>query len=1159
MLCHLCVDNVKNKWDDGLEKEVNNSHDNPTDAVLCGLTFPDSMKLLSDPNVWIADTAATVHTTSHDVEMKSIGKRTKDSITMGNGSNEKTAKYGNVHGTVCDKMGMVIESATLTNVAHVPSAKFNLFSLSRMQLDGWQLHGNADAIWITKGNKKVVFDVKISTASGAVYCMYFKRGNELANVMTDRTTAISVNEAHDKLGHAHEDAIRATAKALGWELKKGQMNPCDACASGKAKQKNVSKDSNHKPARSNAERLFLDISTIKSKDDDIKPTKSNWRVMVDERTNLKFSNFFESKDGMVEPTCEQLGKWKNAGLKVKYIRLDNAGENKKLAQRTESSDWQLGITYEFTARDTPQQNHLAELAFAVLYNKGRAMMHKANIPKKIRYKLFREAFGCATDLDGLVVVKIDNKTATRYEHFFGKNPAFATHLRTWGEAGTVKIKTTMTPKLHDRGEQCVFVGYAKNHDGDCYRMWNPNTSRVHETRDVIWLKRMFHRKELATHEIVITSRLNSDIMTEEAGEGVDPPAPTNMSAHEDSDDTEDTNEGNDGDGWRLAKTTRSGRAVRIPRRYVQEIGANAIGLTTAEQNYYAIFQNQEEEEFDPQEIACVGAGLGGGFMNTQELHVMKYSEAMKGPDKDKWEKAVEEEHDRMLKHKVWKVVPKQEVPKNAKVLTSTWAMKKKSNGTFRARMNARGFQQVDGQHFDSSSISSPVTNDATIRIVMVMMIVFGWAAELVDVQGAFLSGEFEDNEQIFVEVPQGFEGFYPKEVVLMLIKTLYGLKQAAMAFWRKLIASFKDMKYDRSAADPCLYFAWTMFGLVIWLSWIDDCLVAGDARAVTTSKQQMKDRFDCDDLGKLKEYVGCKAERTDDYVKLTQPVLLQSFEDEFELPKEKPPTTPAEPGKVLMKCKPESELNVNDQFKYRSGVGKLLHMMRWSRPEIMNTVRELSRFMTGGASNAHMKAMKRVMSYCVDTRQRGILLQPDVKWDGNPEFEFVIKGKSDSDYAKDPETRKSVSGNSTFLCGAPIMQRSQMQRIVAISVTESELFAGTTNAQDMLYAKRVIESVGLRVQLPMILEIDNKGAVDLVNNYSVGGRTRHVETRQYFLRQLKEDDIIKVLRAPGTQNCSDLYTKNLALPDFEKHAKAYVGQDQYMKLDNSQGEGVGGG
>jgi hypothetical protein len=81
----------------------------------------------------------------------------------------------------------------------------------------------------------------------------------------------------------------------------------------------------------------------------------------------------------------------------------------------------------------------------------------------------------------------------------------------------------------------------------------------------------------------------------------------------------------------------------------------------------------------------------------------------------------------------------------------------------------------------------------------------------------------------------------------------------------------------------------------------------------------------------------------------------------------------------------------------------------------------------------------------------------------------------------------------------------------------------------------------------MILEVDNKGAVDLVNNYSVGGRTPHIETRQYFLRQLKEEYILKVVWTPGELNNSDLYTKNLARSDFEKHMKVYVGDDKYMK------------
>jgi hypothetical protein len=67
-------------------------------------------------------------------------------------------------------------------------------------------------------------------------------------------------------------------------------------------------------------------------------TKPNWQIMVDERTGMKFLDFFKAKNGMIEPTCAQWNRWKAAGLVVKYVRLDNAGENNALKTRSESSD-----------------------------------------------------------------------------------------------------------------------------------------------------------------------------------------------------------------------------------------------------------------------------------------------------------------------------------------------------------------------------------------------------------------------------------------------------------------------------------------------------------------------------------------------------------------------------------------------------------------------------------------------------------------------------------------------------------------------------------------------------------------------------------------------------------------------------------------------------
>jgi hypothetical protein len=132
----------------------------------------------------------------------------------------------------------------------------------------------------------------------------------------------------------------------------------------------------------------LDIAIIKKSKNGPKVYKGNWRIMVDERTQLKFSDFFDTKNGMVEETCKQLHCWKQSVRGAKLIRLDNAGENKLLQQRSQSADWKLNITYEFTARESPQQNHLAELGFTHLANYGRALMARANVPLSIHYKVF---------------------------------------------------------------------------------------------------------------------------------------------------------------------------------------------------------------------------------------------------------------------------------------------------------------------------------------------------------------------------------------------------------------------------------------------------------------------------------------------------------------------------------------------------------------------------------------------------------------------------------------------------------------------------------------------------------------------------------------------------------------------------------------------------
>jgi hypothetical protein len=121
---------------------------------------------------------------------------------------------------------------------------------------------------------------------------------------------------------------------------------------------------------------------------------------------------------------------------------------------------------------------------------------------------------------------------------------------------------------------------------------------------------------------------------------------------------------------------------------------------------------------------------------------MTYNEAINGPDSDPWNAEVDNEYNRMVKNKVFQTVFKKNLPPGTKIIDSIWAMKKKSKGTLRRRLCARGFKQVEGQHYNGTTISSPVTNSATIRIVLVLMVMASMMAHIIDVKGAFLHGHF---------------------------------------------------------------------------------------------------------------------------------------------------------------------------------------------------------------------------------------------------------------------------------------------------------------------------------------------------------------------------------------------------------------------------------
>ncbi|KAI1002586.1 hypothetical protein K3495_g5614 [Podosphaera aphanis] len=164
------------------------------------------------------------------------------------------------------------------------------------------------------------------------------------------------------------------------------------------------------------------------------------------------------------------------------------------------------------------------------------------------------------------------------------------------------------------------------------------------------------------------------------------------------------------------------------------------------------------------------------------------NEALKGPKKDKWIKAIHHEIDECLTCGTFKFVPRISVKDREHLVTSKWVLKKyKSNmklDKFKARIVARGFTQTQGVDFNE--ISSTTARPASWRIIMALAALKNWHVLQADFISAYLAGNLK--ETIFMkQFPQLKEFFeqnlgtkdkfsYSENSIIELKRPLYGLK-----------------------------------------------------------------------------------------------------------------------------------------------------------------------------------------------------------------------------------------------------------------------------------------------------------------------------------------------------------------------------------------------
>jgi hypothetical protein len=289
-------------------------------------------------------------------------------------------------------------------------------------------------------------------------------------------------------------------------------------------------------------------------------------------------------------------------------------------------------------------------------------------------------------------------------------------------------------------------------------------------------------------------------------------------------------------------------------------------------------------------------------------------------------------------------------------------------------------------------------------------------------------------------------------------------------------------------------------------------------------------------LGALKNYVGCQIEEKENKIIIKQPKLIAHLVKAFgKYVPNKEYVTPAVHRMIVMRpMEDDSVIDENKQSEFRTGVGMLLYLVKHSRPDIANAVRELTKVLDR-ATLAHWKAMLRVINYVLATKNQGLIL--------NPKLDELIEleGRSDSEYAGDKETRQTVYGYVVYCCGAPIAWRSKSMKSVTLSTTEAEYVATSEVVKELIFAKQLVESIGLKVKLPMVTKVDNVGAIYLTQNPSTSQRTKHIDVRYHFVREFVEAGVVKVEFIKSEENEADIMTKNTTNELFEKHKTKLVG------------------
>uniref|UniRef100_A0AAV1TQS9 Reverse transcriptase Ty1/copia-type domain-containing protein n=1 Tax=Peronospora matthiolae TaxID=2874970 RepID=A0AAV1TQS9_9STRA len=480
-----------------------------------------------------------------------------------------------------------------------------------------------------------------------------------------------------------------------------------------------------------------------------------------------------------------------------------------------------------------------------------------------------------------------------------------------------------------------------------------------------------------------------------------------------------------------------------------------------------------------------------------------FEAAVSGPDQVHWRKAIHAELDSMKLRGVFRAA---KLPNGQRAIGTKWVfkIKRKADGSiekYKARLVAKGFRQKYG--IDYTETFSPVVKYVTLRMVVAITKYFDWTLDQLDVVTAFLYGEMKSRYSArFLKASN--------------------LTQASRV-WNETFDEYVcSIGFQVSDFDPCLYIKTSDGHCVFILVYVDDVLVTGSSlELIAQTKNDLKTRFEMTDSGKCAFVLGIELlDGEDGSVTLCQRRYVDDILKRFGMDDCKAVASPVDMSSRLV----SSDATTKVDAPFREAVGALMHLTTATRPDIAFAVGYVSRFMEN-PQEEHWVAVKRIFRYLQGTKTHGICYKPSARID--------FRGYSDADWAGDLTDRKSTSGYTFMLLGAPVSWGSKKQPSVSLSTSEAEYIALSLAIQEGKWIHRLLCEIVMAANEEgpeLMIHEDNQSCIKMTKNPVNHGRAKHIDIKYHHIRDEVKRGEVKLKYCETAVMLADIMTKGLHGP-----------------------------